>query len=103
MSIESAQRLFDTATRLQVYVERVKNYESLQFGYITKQVDEEFSKILNNLNYLLLFFFKRFKICINVYNPTNKLTISFTTESISVTVCMVNPRALANITLSVIN
>lgn len=51
MSIIKARRIFDIAIRTQIYIEGVKANQSLEFNRVLVEMNEEFKKILNLVNY----------------------------------------------------
>ncbi|AMW36124.1 head morphogenesis protein [Xanthomonas phage XAJ2] len=51
MAITNSKRLFDICVRLQIFIEGVKNSESLKFNRVSLQVKEEFSTLLKRVRY----------------------------------------------------
>ena len=51
MKLRDAKRLFDIATRLQVYVEGVKAQQGSEFHAVAMRVDTEFRKLLGRVKY----------------------------------------------------
>ena len=54
MSIYDAQRLLDITTRLQLYVEGVKQEQAKQFNNVMFDLNAELKKLLNNISYKTL-------------------------------------------------
>lgn len=50
-SLPTTKRLFDLATRQQLYVEGVKRYEQSKFNSVMRDVYEQFKKLFANLQY----------------------------------------------------
>lgn len=54
MALADNKRLYDIATRQQVYVENVKVWHARQFDFFLRQLDEELRKLLSRISYKTL-------------------------------------------------